>query len=56
MYSQNVTTLLKHITSEGELTLDFEDEIVRETTVAREGEVIHPRIRDLLNLEPIETG
>ena len=56
MYSQNVTTLLKHITSEGEFTLDFEDEIVRETTVAREGEVIHPRIRDLLNLEPIETG
>ena len=28
------------------MTLDFEDEIVRETTVAREGEVIHPRIRD----------
>jgi NAD(P) transhydrogenase subunit alpha len=37
MYSRNVQTLLLHLVQEGELALDFEDEITRETCVARDG-------------------
>jgi NAD(P) transhydrogenase subunit alpha len=48
MFSNNVTTFLKHLAPEGELKLDMEDEITNETLVTRDGDVIHPRIRELL--------
>jgi H+-translocating NAD(P) transhydrogenase subunit alpha len=40
MYSRNVQAFLGLIVEEGELHLDFEDEIVRETCVAHEGKVM----------------
>ncbi|HEY7196667.1 MAG TPA: Re/Si-specific NAD(P)(+) transhydrogenase subunit alpha [Gaiellaceae bacterium] len=40
MYSRNVTSFLDLVIREGELVLDFEDEIVRETCVAHEGRVL----------------
>jgi NAD(P) transhydrogenase subunit alpha len=40
MYSRNVYTLLDHLLSEGELQLNFEDEITRETCVTHEGRVL----------------
>jgi NAD(P) transhydrogenase subunit alpha len=41
MYSRNVWTLLNHLLGgSSELTLDFEDEITRETCVAHEGKVL----------------
>jgi len=40
MYSRNVTSLLALMVKEGELTLDFEDEIVRDTCVTRDGRVL----------------
>jgi proton-translocating NAD(P)+ transhydrogenase subunit alpha len=39
MYSRNVQALLLHLIHEGELVLDFEDEITRETCVAHGGRV-----------------
>lgn len=50
MYARNISTVLLHIAPEGELALNFEDEIVRETLIARDGEVLHPRVRELLSL------
>jgi NAD(P) transhydrogenase subunit alpha len=40
MYSRNVYTLLDHLIADGELALDFEDEITRETCVTHEGRVL----------------
>jgi NAD(P) transhydrogenase subunit alpha len=40
MYSRNVFTLLDHLIENGELALDFEDEITRETCVTHEGRVL----------------
>jgi NAD(P) transhydrogenase subunit alpha len=40
MYSRNVWTLLDHLISDGELALDFEDEITRETCVTHEGRIL----------------
>jgi H+-translocating NAD(P) transhydrogenase subunit alpha len=40
MYSRNVVTLLDHLLTDGELVLDFDDEITRETCVTHEGRVL----------------
>jgi len=37
MYSRNLQTLLLHLVKDGELVLDFEDEITRDTCAARDG-------------------
>jgi NAD(P) transhydrogenase subunit alpha len=50
MYAKNIATFLKYLIKDGALTLDREDEIVRETLVTHAGEVIHPRVRELLGL------
>jgi NAD(P) transhydrogenase subunit alpha len=48
MYSRNITTFLKYIIKDKALHLPIEDEIVRETLLTRDGEVIHPRVQSLL--------
>ena len=40
MYSRNVLSLLTHLIRDGELVLDFEDEITRETCVTHDGRVL----------------
>jgi NAD(P) transhydrogenase subunit alpha len=53
MYARNVANLLMHLTDkEGKLNLDLEDEITRETMVARSGEITNQRVRDVLGLGP----
>ncbi|HUF65349.1 MAG TPA: Re/Si-specific NAD(P)(+) transhydrogenase subunit alpha [Gemmatimonadaceae bacterium] len=48
MYAKNITTFLLHLVKEGQLRIDTEDEITRETLVTRDGEVAHQLVRDLL--------
>jgi NAD(P) transhydrogenase subunit alpha len=48
MYGKNIATFLKHLIRDGQLALDLEDEIVRETLVTRDGDVVHPRVRETL--------
>jgi NAD(P) transhydrogenase subunit alpha len=50
MYAKNVTTFLLHLVKDGVVTLDMADEITRDTLVAREGEVVNPRVRQALGL------
>ncbi len=42
MYAKNITTFLRHLISDGALTLDMEDEITGATCITRDGEVVHP--------------
>ncbi len=51
LYSKNAVNFLRHMVREGRLVLQVEDEIVRETLVTHEGEVVHPRVRDMLLLK-----
>ena len=51
LYSRNLTNLLRHVVKEGALNLDPEDEIVRDSTLTRDGEVVNQRLRDLLKPE-----
>ena len=51
MYSKNVTTFLNHILEEGNLKLDFDDEITSDTCITRDGNITHVATRSA-----IETG
>jgi NAD(P) transhydrogenase subunit alpha len=50
MFAKNIETFLKSIIKEGALRLDLADEVVAGTLLTRDGEVVHPRIRELLGL------
>lgn len=45
MYARNVAAFLKHLLKNGGVSLDREDEIVRETLVTHSGEVVHPHLQ-----------
>jgi len=49
-YGKNLTAFLLNMYKNKTLTLDTEDEIVRETMLARGGEVVNPRVRQALGL------
>jgi len=56
MYAKNILTFLKYlITKEGNLALNRDDEIVKETMVTHGGSVVHPRVRELLGLPELQT-
>ena len=56
MYGKNMQTLLELILDdEGNLNLDFNDEIVAGTVVAHEGKIPHPHMRKLLGLPELNS-
>ena len=48
MYSRNIATFLNHLVREGELHLDFEDEIISGTCITHAGKIVHEPTRALL--------
>lgn len=54
MFGKNMQTLLELIIQDGQINLNFEDEIVAGTVVAHAGEVPHPHMRKLLGLDSAE--
>jgi NAD(P) transhydrogenase subunit alpha len=52
MYARNVSAFLANLVKDGELRIDMEDEITRETLVSRGGELVHPRVREAFELAP----
>jgi NAD(P) transhydrogenase subunit alpha len=52
LYAKNVATFLLHLVKDGRLALAADDEIARETLVARDGQVVHPRVREALGAVP----
>ncbi|MBV9771436.1 MAG: Re/Si-specific NAD(P)(+) transhydrogenase subunit alpha [Bryobacterales bacterium] len=50
MYGSNIAAFLKLMLKNGELTINREDEIIRETLVTHEREVVNPRVSELLNM------
>ncbi|MDX1671274.1 MAG: Re/Si-specific NAD(P)(+) transhydrogenase subunit alpha [Balneolaceae bacterium] len=46
LYSKNMMSLLDHLLEEGELKLDFEDEITLNTTITHQGEIISPALKE----------
>ncbi len=50
MYARNVTAFLQNLVKDGALNLNLEDPILRDTLLTHGGEVVHPRVRELLGL------
>ena len=48
MYAKNLCTFLLSMFKEGKLEFNMEDEVVRDTMIARDGEVVNSRVADLL--------
>jgi len=51
MYATNVVNLLKLMLKDGAVTINLEDEIIRETLVTHEGKVVNPRVGAMLTQE-----
>ncbi|MEK7863654.1 MAG: NAD(P)(+) transhydrogenase (Re/Si-specific) subunit alpha, partial [Chloroflexota bacterium] len=52
MYSRNIATFLLHLVKDRQLRIDLADAITRGTLVTRDGDVVHPKIREALGLVP----
>ena len=52
LYAKNLASFVLNLVKKGRLEVDLADEIVRESLVARGGEVVHPRVREALGLPP----
>ena len=56
MYAKNMTAFLLHLVHDGQIALDLQDEIVDGTLVARDGEVVHPAVREALEAQEEDAG
>jgi NAD(P) transhydrogenase subunit alpha len=48
MYAKNIATFLKYLIKDGQIALNREDEIVKETLVTHAGEIVHPRVKEAM--------
>jgi NAD(P) transhydrogenase subunit alpha len=48
MYAKNISTFLLNLVKDKQIQVNLEDEIIRETLIARDGQVVNPRIQQLL--------
>jgi NAD(P) transhydrogenase subunit alpha len=51
MYAKNIQTLLKHLTADNAVNLDFDDEITRGATITHAGKVVHEATAKALGIE-----
>ncbi len=50
MYARNLGAFLTHLVKNGQLQVNTEDEITRETLLTREGEIVNERVRQFLGM------
>ncbi|WP_099865468.1 Re/Si-specific NAD(P)(+) transhydrogenase subunit alpha [Pararhizobium haloflavum] len=43
LYAKNLLTFLQTMAKDGEVTIDFDDEIVKQTALTHDGRVVHPK-------------
>jgi H+-translocating NAD(P) transhydrogenase subunit alpha len=55
LYARNVSAFLQHLVKEGKLRLDLSDEIIRETLVTQDGELVNARVRDFFGLPALQS-
>lgn len=50
LFSRNLTAFVLNMTQEGRLTFNLDDEIVRDTLVTRDGQIVNARVRQVMGL------
>jgi NAD(P) transhydrogenase subunit alpha len=53
LYAKNVANFVVNMVKKGELQLEADDEIVRDSMLTRGGEVVNPRVREALGMAPL---
>lgn len=56
LYSKNLSTFLLYLIKEGQLRLDRDDPIIKDTLITYDGEIVNERIREFLQLPPPAGG
>jgi NAD(P) transhydrogenase subunit alpha len=56
LYARNVQALLELMIDEGQLKLDFEDEIIAGACVTRDGEIVHAGAKAAVESAPADTA
>lgn len=55
VYAKNIANLINHLVNkEGELVIDLEDDVTGGTIATKDGEIVHPRIREALGMPALE--
>ena len=54
MYARNITSFLQYMMKDGKLQLNPDDEIVRDTLVTRDGEIVNKRVREFFSLPALQ--
>jgi len=55
MYARNLTAFLTHLVTDGKLQLNTADEIIRETLLTHNGEIVSTRLREFFSLPALAT-
>lgn len=53
LYARNIANFTRHLIGDDGLRLDADDPIIQDTLLTRDGEIVHPQVRELL-LAPAE--
>ena len=54
MFSRNILNFLHGMIDDGQLNIDLSDEVIKDTILTMDGQVINERVRELLKLPPLE--
>jgi NAD(P) transhydrogenase subunit alpha len=52
MYARNISTFVLNMIKNGAIAIDPSDEIIRETMITKEGDIVSTRVREALGLQP----
>jgi NAD(P) transhydrogenase subunit alpha len=55
MYARNISAFLQNLTKDGKVQLNLKDEIIRETLVTHEGEIVNARVREFFSLPVLQS-
>jgi NAD(P) transhydrogenase subunit alpha len=55
LYAKNIATFLAHLVKHGLPEIEADDEICRDTLVARGGQIVHPKVRERAGLPPLDS-
>ncbi len=48
MYAKNISTFLLNLVKDKQIVINLEDEIIRDTLIARDGQVVNPKVQQFL--------
>jgi NAD(P) transhydrogenase subunit alpha len=53
MYARNLTAFLLHLVKDGKVRMDLDDEIIRDTLLTRDGQIVNARVREFFEWPPL---